>query len=54
MTQAIAERVIEVLSRSSSVETVDLTGGAPELNPNFAYLVHRARQMSRVRTPRAR
>ncbi len=45
MTRGTAERVIEVLSRLSGVETVDLTGGAPELNPNFFHLVKGARQL---------
>jgi len=47
MTRATAERVIEVLSASHCVETLDITGGAPELNPNFAMLVERARALGR-------
>jgi radical SAM/Cys-rich protein len=47
MTLATAERVIEVLASSSRVETLDITGGAPELNPNFAMLVTRARALGR-------
>jgi radical SAM/Cys-rich protein len=47
MTRATAERVIEVLAASHSVETLDITGGAPELNPNFAMLVERARALGR-------
>src|ERR1700726_2140989 len=39
MTRATAERVIEMLAASPRVETLDITGGAPELNPNFAMLV---------------
>ncbi len=42
MTHATTERVVELLASSPSIGTVDLTGGAPELNPNFAYLVERA------------
>src|SRR6202158_5436690 len=39
MTRATAERVIEVLAASPAVTTLDITGGAPELNPNFKMLV---------------
>ena len=32
-------------SASAKIETIDLTGGAPEMNPHFRYLVKQARQM---------
>ena len=48
MTQATAERVIEILKSSPAVTTLDITGGAPELNPNFAMLVERARALGRI------
>jgi radical SAM/Cys-rich protein len=47
MTHATAHRVIVVLAASPRVETLDITGGAPELNPNFAMLVERARALGR-------
>ena len=47
MTPATATRVIEVLAASPRVETLDITGGAPELNPNFAMLVEQARALGR-------
>jgi radical SAM/Cys-rich protein len=47
MTRATAERVIDVLAASRRVETLDITGGAPELNPNFAILVERACALGR-------
>jgi len=47
MTRATAERVIEVLAASPRVTTLDITGGAPELNENFAMLVERARALGR-------
>jgi radical SAM/Cys-rich protein len=48
MTRATAERVMELLAHSpAGIDTVDLTGGAPELNPHFGFLVERARAQSR-------
>ncbi len=47
MTRATAERVIEVLAASPQVGTLDITGGAPELNANFAMLVERVRALGR-------
>src|ERR1700678_1138973 len=47
MTRATAERVLEVLAASPRVGTLDITGGAPELNENFAMLVERARALGR-------
>jgi radical SAM/Cys-rich protein len=39
MSLRTAERVLSLLKSSRSVEAVDITGGAPELNPNFRRLV---------------
>lgn len=39
MNDGTASRVIELLQASLSIRTVDLTGGAPELNPQFRKLV---------------
>lgn len=47
MVRTTAERVIELLKQSPSIDTVDITGGAPELNANFAMLVERARELGR-------
>jgi len=47
ITRETAERVIDVIAASARVGTVDITGGAPELNPNFAMLVERARALGR-------
>ena len=46
MTREMAELVVEVLRRHD-IATVDITGGAPELNPNFEYLVREARALGR-------
>lgn len=39
MNRSTMERVLELLARSPNIHTVDITGGAPELNPNFIFLV---------------
>jgi radical SAM/Cys-rich protein len=39
MSAASVERVLALLAASPSVRTVDITGGAPELNPSFRFLV---------------
>jgi radical SAM/Cys-rich protein len=44
MATDIADLVIRLLAASSSVRTLDITGGAPELNPNFERLVVAARE----------
>ncbi len=41
------ERVLELLASSSGVETLDVTGGAPELHPRFRRLVRGARQLGK-------
>lgn len=47
MARATAERAIAVLRGSPAVTTLDLTGGAPELNPSFRWMVERARELGR-------
>ena len=39
------ERVLHLLRNSPGVRTLDLTGGAPELNPHFRHLVAEARAL---------
>lgn len=51
MTRQTAELCLEAL-RSSAIRTIDITGGAPELNPNFRWLVEQARAMGRHVTDR--
>lgn len=46
MTRETAEQVVGVLRRYS-IPNLDITGGAPELNPNFEYLVREARALGR-------
>lgn len=47
MPREVAERVIELLRWNGGVETLDITGGAPELNPSFRWLVTQARRLGR-------
>ena len=46
MTRETAELCIAALAQTE-IPTVDITGGAPELNPNFRWLVERARALGR-------
>jgi len=46
MTRATMELCLRALE-ASTISSVDLTGGAPELNPNFRWLVERVRALSR-------
>lgn len=50
MSREVAERCVQLLERScaasgGNVRTLDLTGGAPELTPQFRYLVQEARRL---------
>lgn len=47
MTRRVAERVVTLLAATPGIETLDVTGGAPELNPSFRYLVREARRLGR-------
>jgi len=46
MTRETAELCIRALGRTD-IPTVDITGGAPELNPNFRWLVEQSRILGR-------
>jgi radical SAM/Cys-rich protein len=45
MTVETAARCLELLKNSPEVTTLDITGGAPELNPHFRFLVQTARAL---------
>jgi radical SAM/Cys-rich protein len=47
MDGATVDRLIELLQASPGVRTLDLTGGAPEMNPHFRRLVTAARAMGK-------
>lgn len=51
MSRETAELCIRALAQTD-IPTVDLTGGAPELNPNFRWLVAQARSLGRHVTDR--
>ena len=44
MERDTAEQVLEFI-KAANIKQLDLTGGAPELNPNFRYLVSEARKL---------
>ena len=47
MPREVAARILELLSASPSITTVDITGGAPELNPNFPWIVRESHKLGR-------
>ncbi len=47
MQERIARRTMELLEATPSIGIVDITGGAPELNPHFRWLVEEARRLGR-------
>ena len=48
MESATAARVLELLEATPTVEVFDITGGAPELNPNFRAVARRARELGKT------
>ena len=47
MSSATADRVIDIIRTHVEIKTVDITGGSPELNPNYKRLVKAASDMRR-------
>lgn len=47
MSLEVVEACIDALAANDEIETLDITGGAPELHPHFEYLVSRARALGR-------
>ena len=43
----VMKRILHLLDQDSSIKTVDITGGAPELNTNFRYLIRELKQRKR-------
>ncbi|MDD4973068.1 MAG: arsenosugar biosynthesis radical SAM protein ArsS [Bacteriovorax sp.] len=46
MSEKTIDRLIELMSQSPYLKTIDITGGAPEMNPYFKKLVSAARSMN--------
>jgi radical SAM/Cys-rich protein len=47
MTRETMEHCLQILRDSESISTVDLTGGAPEMNPHFKWFVAEATKLNR-------
>lgn len=43
----VIDRILEILAENNGIRTLDITGGAPELNPHFKYLVKSATALGR-------
>ena len=52
MSRATIERCLEVISSLESCENLDITGGSPELHPDFEHMVLEARKMDKQVTVR--
>ncbi len=48
MQAATIDRLLELLADAPAIHTVDLTGGAPELNPHFRTLVRESRALGKT------
>ena len=47
MTKETMQQCINVLKNNPSLQTIDLTGGAPEMNPNFRWFVEEVKKLDR-------
>lgn len=47
MTREVVDKIIDWLKTADTIHTVDLTGGAPEMNPEFKYFVTEVRKMGK-------
>jgi len=45
MSLATIDRLLELLRATPSIRTVDLTGGAPEMNPHFRYFIREIKKL---------
>jgi len=47
MDRAIVDRCLEILREYKQIRNLDITGGAPELNPHYDYFVKEARKLDK-------
>lgn len=47
MSKAIAEKCIELINQIPSIQSVDITGGAPEGNPNFRFIAAESKKLGK-------
>jgi radical SAM/Cys-rich protein len=47
MTRETMQQCIEVLQKNPELKTIDITGGAPELNPNFRWFIQEIKMLER-------
>ncbi len=47
MEKSTVEKCLEILAHNPSIQKLDLTGGAPELNPHFDFFVREARKLGK-------
>ena len=47
MSEATADRVLDWIERHPAIQTIDLTGGSPEMNPHFRRIVSQCREWGR-------
>jgi len=47
MSRETVDRCLEILARNPAITKLDITGGAPELNPHFDYFVEAARGLNK-------
>ncbi len=48
MSRKNLERCLEIIDSSAGIHTVDITGGAPEMNPNFRWFVQECRKLGKA------
>lgn len=48
MERKTVDRLLKLISQSPYIHTVDLTGGAPELNPHFKHLVREVKGLGKT------
>lgn len=48
MQRDTVERILELLAAAPGIHTLDITGGAPEMNPHFRVLVREARKLGKT------